>query len=75
MYGQGATYDSIEGRFRLIKKEAAQLKAEIDNGERPEAPARGTAAGRSLTSTPRKPRASVKKEQGIFHPNPTCNTH
>ena len=54
MYGNGATYDSIEGRFRIIKKEATQLKAEIDSGARPEAPMRG--ASTSTTSTPKKPR-------------------
>jgi hypothetical protein len=32
MYGNGATYDSIERRFRIIKKEAAVLKSEIDTG-------------------------------------------
>lgn len=48
MYGEGATYDSIEGRFRIIKKEAAKLKEEIENGSRPEAPARGK------TVSPRK---------------------
>ena len=49
MYGNGATYDSIEGRFRIIKKEAANLKAEIDNGVRAEAPPRGVG-----NSTPSK---------------------
>lgn len=59
MYGNGATYDSIEGRFRIIKKEAAQLKSEIDSGARPEAPIRGATA--SGTSTPKKARTSPKK--------------
>ncbi|KAF6231282.1 hypothetical protein HO173_010425 [Letharia columbiana] len=56
MYGNGATYDSIEGRFRIIKKEAVALKAEVDSGERPEAPARGTV---SATVTPKKPKSTV----------------
>jgi len=56
MYGNGATYDSIEGRFRIIKKEAAQLKSEIDSGARPEAPMRG--ANPSATSTPKKPKTT-----------------
>ena len=50
----GATYDSIEGRFRIIRTEAAALKAEVDSGERGEAPARGT-----TISTPRKPRSNL----------------
>ena len=61
----GATYDSIEGRFRIIKKEAAALKAEIDNGDRPEAPIRGAS---SANSTPRKNKSSIsipKKEKTI----------
>lgn len=53
MYGNGATYDSIEGRFRIIKKEAAQLKSEIDSGTRPEAPMRGAS-----TTTPKKSRTT-----------------
>ncbi|KAF6238704.1 hypothetical protein HO173_003210 [Letharia columbiana] len=55
-YGNGATYDSIEGRFSIIKKEAVALKAEVDSGERPEAPARGTL---SATVTPNKPKSTV----------------
>lgn len=58
-YGEGATYDSIEGRFRKIKADAAILKAEIDNGERPEAPPRTSA-----NSTPRKPRARKPAAEG-----------
>ncbi|KAI4239565.1 MAG: hypothetical protein L6R40_005510 [Gallowayella cf. fulva] len=38
MYGQGATYDSIEGRFRIIKREAAKLLSEVESGSRPRAP-------------------------------------
>lgn len=69
----GATYDSIEGRFRIIKREAAILRAEIEQGERPEAPPRGGAAvklepsGESFSesaggkvTTPRKPRTPKK---------------
>jgi hypothetical protein len=62
MYGMGATYDSIEGRFRIIRKEAEQLRQEVDSGARPQAPVRGaTANGGSApttpASTPKKPRA------------------
>jgi hypothetical protein len=52
-FGQGATYDAIENRFRWIKAEAAILKAEVESGERPPAPVRssttrggGSGAGR-----------------------------
>lgn len=41
MYGRGATYDAIEGRFRIIRKDAAQLKEEVESGIRPAAPPRG----------------------------------
>ncbi|KAI9671186.1 MAG: hypothetical protein M1817_003693 [Caeruleum heppii] len=51
MFGEGATYDAIEGRFRIIKREAAVLKAEVESGERGPAPPRG-----STTTTPKKPR-------------------
>lgn len=64
----GATYDAIEGRFRIIKKEAAKLLAEIESGQRPAAPPRGNAMSKSSSfattstddndsiSTPKKPR-------------------
>ncbi|MCJ1450348.1 hypothetical protein MMC28_000679 [Mycoblastus sanguinarius] len=42
----GATYDSIEGRFRIIRKEAAVLKSEVDSGARPAA-------------TPKKPKTTT----------------
>ena len=47
----GATYDSIEGRFRVIKREAAILRAEIDKGERPEAPPRGGGGNKSAPAS------------------------
>ncbi|KAI9784682.1 MAG: hypothetical protein M1816_000747 [Peltula sp. TS41687] len=56
MFGQGATYDAIEGRFRKIKADAMVLKKEVESGERPEAPPRG--AG-SAKSTPRKKKADA----------------
>lgn len=54
IFPAGATYDSIEGRFRIIKREAAILRGEIDKGERPEAPPRGGGANNpaSTISTP-----------------------
>ena len=30
IFGEGATYDSIEGRFRIIKRDAAKLKTEAE---------------------------------------------
>ncbi|KAL8729263.1 MAG: hypothetical protein Q9166_004884 [cf. Caloplaca sp. 2 TL-2023] len=74
MYGEGATYDAIEGRFRIIKKEAAKLLSEVESGERPVAPARGPIKSEdgADVSTPkksRKPRSTnttprVKKSAG-----------
>ena len=57
----GATYDSIEGRFRIIKKDAAVLKEEIDSGARPEAPFRGKDTN-SSTSTPKKVKPTTPKK-------------
>lgn len=52
----GTTYDTLENRFRKIKKESATLKDEVERGERGEiAPSRT----KSNPSTPRK--ASPKK--------------
>lgn len=55
-FGQGASYDSIEGRFRKIKVDAAKLKE-----EQPDAEAQAQAQGRgSANSTPRKSRGRAK---------------
>ena len=76
----GATYDSIEGRFRIIKREAAVLKAEIDSGVRAPAPPRGgptagtastsfasNASTSSQPSTPKKPKTpATKKKDGVI---------
>ena len=71
----GATYDSIEGRFRIIKREAAVLKAEIESGARPQAPPRGgpnssfasNASNGSQTSTPKKAKTpATKKKDGVI---------
>lgn len=72
----GTTYDSIEGRFRIIRGEAAALKAEIENGTRAPAPARGSnnttasASSASNTSgtTPKKPRAKKSAANGAPTP-------
>ncbi|KAB8342783.1 hypothetical protein FH972_022381 [Carpinus fangiana] len=77
MYGEGATYDSIEGRFRIIKKEAAKLKEEIENGTRPEAPARGKTVSprkahpqsgdaKSANSTPTKKRTAAQMKKELY---------
>ena len=54
----GTTYDTLENRFRKIKKEAATLKEEIDKGDRSElsTPSRS----KSAPSTPRKPKTPKK---------------
>lgn len=67
MYGQGATYDSIEGRFRIIRKEAAAMKAEIESGARPTAPPRNSNVGGSNSgqTTPKKPKTASKKDKTI----------
>lgn len=52
-FGQGATYDSIEGRFRIAKRMANTLKTEAEEEGR----AMPTPRSKSATSTPRKPKA------------------
>lgn len=52
-FGQGATYDSIEGRFRIAKRMANDLKREAEEEGR----VMPTSRVRSTTSTPRKPKA------------------
>jgi len=65
MYGENTTYDSIEGRFRIIKKEAALLAAEIQSGVRGPAPPRASnnnnnnnaSFSSAASASPRKARA------------------
>lgn len=64
MFGEGATYDAIEGRFRKIKADAAKLKAEVESGQRPEAPARGV---KSAPTTPRKRKAVIPEGEGVIN--------
>ncbi|KAK5129529.1 hypothetical protein LTR08_003188 [Meristemomyces frigidus] len=52
----GTTYDTLENRFRKIKKVAATLKAEVDGGERGEVATRP----KSNPRTPRKAKTSKK---------------
>ena len=63
----GATYDSIEGRFRIIRKEAAVMKAEVESGARPAAPPRNAnaAGSNSGQTTPRKPKTTTKKDKTL----------
>lgn len=53
----GATYDSIEGQFRKIRKGAKDLKAKVESGEIPSAPPRGV---KTNPNTPRKPAVTPK---------------
>lgn len=55
MFGQGATYDAIEGRFRRYRKIADELRSE--------AHARGVDVSRAgaVPRTPRGPRSRVSK--------------
>ncbi|KAL8895488.1 MAG: hypothetical protein Q9207_008155 [Kuettlingeria erythrocarpa] len=65
MYGQGATYDAVEGRFRIIKRKAAELVAEVESGSRPPAPPRGgssctTSFATDAETTPKKTTKATK---------------
>ena len=63
----GATYDSIEGRFRVIRREAAVMKAEVESGARPAAPPRNAnaAGSNSGPATPKKPKTTTKKDKTL----------
>ncbi|MCJ1382716.1 hypothetical protein MMC17_005829 [Xylographa soralifera] len=66
-FGDGATYDSIEGQFRKIRSEAALMKEEVESGARAEAPPRGNK--KEACDTPkkiRKPRNSPKKNEAVL---------
>jgi hypothetical protein len=52
----GCTYDTIENRLRKTKKLAAEIKGEVERGERDD-----TSGGRkSAPATPRKPKTPKK---------------
>ncbi|KAF8245751.1 hypothetical protein K440DRAFT_633017 [Wilcoxina mikolae CBS 423.85] len=57
IFGEGATYDTIETRFRTVKATGKQLAAEVASGERPA----------EATPTPRKRKAIA----GDANPSPT----
>ncbi|KAI9725844.1 MAG: hypothetical protein M1828_002473 [Chrysothrix sp. TS-e1954] len=55
MFGNGATYDAIEGRFRIVRKDAMSLRSQADGCDIPATAARSLPG--SAVSTPRKSRA------------------
>ncbi|KAF2087544.1 hypothetical protein K490DRAFT_65374 [Saccharata proteae CBS 121410] len=64
-FGQGATYDAIEGRFRIAKKTAEALQHEATSSGR----AMPTSTRRKSVTTPRKPRAPktlVDSQDGVI---------
>ncbi|KAI4212056.1 MAG: hypothetical protein LQ351_005238 [Letrouitia transgressa] len=78
MYGEGATYDAVEGRFRQIRRQAAQMIEEVNSGARPAAPTRGSGnnlsannsfatGGDDVVDTPTTP----KKPKGTKTPGST----
>ncbi|PTU23480.1 hypothetical protein P175DRAFT_0430663 [Aspergillus ochraceoroseus IBT 24754] len=67
LFGQGATYDAIEGRFRKYRKMADELKAEAASRGITELP-RGRNSSSATPRTPRGPR------NGITKPSPCSST-
>ncbi|KAL9059249.1 MAG: hypothetical protein Q9162_001286 [Coniocarpon cinnabarinum] len=77
MYGEGATYDAIEGRFRIIRKEAVKMKTELDHGDRQPAPPRGSGPARSPRKNRRQPSVidlDAVETGRITKPSSTQNT-
>ncbi|KAE8165579.1 hypothetical protein BDV40DRAFT_297285 [Aspergillus tamarii] len=73
MFGQGATYDSIESRFRRYRKAADELRDEAHGrgiSDIPRNAGRSYSSGRSTTSTPRTPRA---RRGGITKSTPSSS--
>ncbi|GES58706.1 hypothetical protein ATEIFO6365_0004085700 [Aspergillus terreus] len=60
MFGQGATYDAIEGRFRRYRKMAEELKAEARANGHTDVP-RGRNTPSTTPRTPRGPRSGITK--------------
>ncbi|KAE8318674.1 hypothetical protein BDV41DRAFT_571597 [Aspergillus transmontanensis] len=71
-FGQGATYDSIEGRFRRYRKIADELRDEAHSRgitDIPRNARRNYTAGRSATSTPR----TLRGPRGITKSTPSSS--
>ncbi|KJK63098.1 hypothetical protein P875_00034060 [Aspergillus parasiticus SU-1] len=71
-FGQGATYDSIEGRFRRYRKIADELRDEAHSRgitDIPRNAGRNYTAGRSATSTPR----TLRGPRGITKSTPSSS--
>ncbi|KAI9807613.1 MAG: hypothetical protein M1825_005553 [Sarcosagium campestre] len=66
-FGEGATYDVIEGRFRKIKAEAARLREELDDrgGEEGHIPAAASPAARTAPRQ-KKRGAGASGSQGVL---------
>ena len=69
----GCTYDTLENRFRNIKKLAITLKQEIDSGERGEVVAPPRA--KSAPNTPRKPKTPKKDPLSGTYSIPDARVH
>ena len=62
-FGQGATYDSIEGRFRAYRKTAKEMRDEVPRSQIPTTPRRrGPATPRTANGRVTKPSSSTKKQ-------------
>ncbi|EAW08474.1 uncharacterized protein ACLA_032090 [Aspergillus clavatus NRRL 1] len=63
LFGQGATYDAIEGRFRRYRKMADELRSSALSRGITELPRgrNGTASASSTPRTPRGPRGGITK--------------
>ncbi|KAE8368819.1 hypothetical protein BDV27DRAFT_153643 [Aspergillus caelatus] len=73
IFGQGATYDSIEGRFRRYRKIADELRDEAHGrgiSDIPRNAGRSYTSGKSATSTPRTPRG---RRGGITKSTPSSS--
>ncbi|KAL8921999.1 MAG: hypothetical protein Q9208_005453 [Pyrenodesmia sp. 3 TL-2023] len=63
----------LKGRFRVIKRKAAELVAEVESGSRPPAPPRGgTSSSTSFATTDHE--STPKKAKAATKPRPSNNT-
>ena len=67
MWILGTTYDTLENRFRPLKKLAEELKTGVNTGERSEM--RTPSRTKSASSPPRKPKTPQQDPLGSeYHP-------
>ncbi|EPS41054.1 hypothetical protein H072_5046 [Dactylellina haptotyla CBS 200.50] len=64
-FGDGATYDAIQGCLKPIRKKAQQLRQEVESGMRPSTPAKPTPKKRHAAGTPSSKKGKIYQDDEV----------